>query len=48
MGKGDKRMDTKMYRLILNRPKTLLLNNELLPLVLIGNEGDDFLQILKD
>jgi thiol-disulfide isomerase/thioredoxin len=29
-------------------PKTLLLNNELCPLVLIGNEGDDFLQILKD
>jgi len=29
-------------------PKTLLLNNDLRPLVLIGQEGDDFIQILKD
>jgi len=29
-------------------PKTLLLDNNLRPLLLIGNEGDDFLQILKD
>jgi len=29
-------------------PKTLLLDNNLRPLLLIGNEGDDFLQIIKD
>jgi len=29
-------------------PKTLLLDNNLRPLVLIGKEGDDFPQILKD
>jgi len=29
-------------------PKTLLLNNDLRPLMLIGQEGDDFIQILKD
>jgi len=29
-------------------PKTLLLDQDLKPLLLIGNEGDDFLQLLKD
>ncbi|GBU24156.1 hypothetical protein R83H12_00784 [Fibrobacteria bacterium R8-3-H12] len=29
-------------------PKTLVLNNDLRPLALIGKEGDDFLRILKD
>jgi len=29
-------------------PKTLLLDQDFKPLLLIGNEGDDFLQILKD
>ena len=37
--RGDKQMPL---------PKTLLLDQDLKPLLLIGNEGDDFPQILKD